>query len=155
MRNLEQWLAEYSVSHKNPTNKKIHNICVPAIMFSLLGLLWSIPVPDIFLNVPFLNWSTIFFLLAILFYLSLNVGLTFVSLLFVIPMYVGIYYIDKLSSFPLVHISWIIFVVAWIGQFIGHKIEGKKPSFFQDLAFLLIGPLWVFHPVYALLFKKG
>ncbi len=36
-----------------------------------------------------------------------------------------------------------LFVVAWIGQFIGHKIEGKKPSFFEDLQFLLIGPAWL------------
>ena len=35
-----------------------------------------------------------------------------------------------------------IFVVAWIGQFYGHKVEGKKPSFFKDLQFLLIGPVW-------------
>jgi uncharacterized membrane protein YGL010W len=40
-------------------------------------------------------------------------------------------------------LSIAIFVVAWIGQFIGHKIEGKKPSFFDDLRFLLIGPLFV------------
>ena len=34
-------------------------------------------------------------------------------------------------------------MIAWIGQFIGHKIEGAKPSFFEDLQFLLIGPAWV------------
>ena len=42
----------------------------------------------------------------------------------------------------------IVFVVAWIGQFIGHKIEGKKPSFFKDLLFLLIGPLWLLAFIY-------
>jgi uncharacterized membrane protein YGL010W len=40
-------------------------------------------------------------------------------------------------------LSIAVFVVAWIGQFIGHKIEGKKPSFLEDLRFLLIGPLFV------------
>lgn len=43
--------------------------------------------------------------------------------------------------------SWIIylavFVITWIFQFIGHKIEGKKPSFLKDLQFLLIGPIWL------------
>jgi uncharacterized membrane protein YGL010W len=43
-----------------------------------------------------------------------------------------------------------IFVVAWIGQFVGHKIEGKKPSFLEDLQFLLIGPAWLMH----FIFKK-
>src|SRR5262249_2722390 len=36
-----------------------------------------------------------------------------------------------------------VFVAAWIAQFVGHSIEGRKPSFFEDLQFLLIGPLWL------------
>lgn len=43
---------------------------------------------------------------------------------------------------------WIysaIFVVAWIAQFYGHHVEGKKPSFFADLQFLMIGPLWLLY----------
>ena len=44
--------------------------------------------------------------------------------------------------------SLIIFVIAWIGQFIGHKIEGKKPSFFEDIQFLLIGPAWLLSFIY-------
>jgi uncharacterized membrane protein YGL010W len=48
-----------------------------------------------------------------------------------------------LPSAQVFAVSLTIFVVAWIGQFIGHKIEGKKPSFFDDLRFLLIGPLFV------------
>ena len=45
--------------------------------------------------------------------------------------------------------SWVlplsaaIFVAAWIAQFIGHKIEGRKPSFFEDLQYLWVGPLFV------------
>ena len=45
-------------------------------------------------------------------------------------------------------LSLAIFIVAWIGQFIGHKIEGKKPSFFEDLQFLLIGPAWLLSFIY-------
>jgi uncharacterized membrane protein YGL010W len=44
--------------------------------------------------------------------------------------------------------SVAVFVLAWIGQFIGHKIEGKKPSFFEDVRFLLIGPLFVLSLLY-------
>jgi uncharacterized membrane protein YGL010W len=36
-----------------------------------------------------------------------------------------------------------IFVVAWIGQFYGHHLEGRKPSFLTDLQYLLIGPIWI------------
>ena len=60
MRTFEQWMDEYSVSHQNPTNQIIHKVCVPFIMLSVLGILWSIPVPAIFLQVPYLNWATIF-----------------------------------------------------------------------------------------------
>ena len=45
-------------------------------------------------------------------------------------------------------IAAAVFVVAWIGQFIGHAIEGKKPSFFEDVKFLLVGPAWLLHFVY-------
>jgi uncharacterized membrane protein YGL010W len=41
-----------------------------------------------------------------------------------------------------------VFAIAWLGQFIGHKVEGAKPSFFKDLQFLLIGPLWLLSYVY-------
>lgn len=43
---------------------------------------------------------------------------------------------------PIFRLSLLIFVVAWIGQFVGHHIEGKKPSFVEDLQFLAVGPLW-------------
>ena len=41
-----------------------------------------------------------------------------------------------------------VFIVAWIGQFIGHAIEGRKPSFFEDVKFLLVGPAWLLHFIY-------
>jgi len=32
-------------------------------------------------------------------------------------------------------------------QFIGHKLEGKKPSFFEDVQYLWVGPLFVLRPL--------
>ena len=72
MRTFNQWMSEYGVSHKNPTNQLIHKICVPLIMLSVIGLLWSIPTPEIFQTVPYLNWATIFVVLCLCFYLTLN-----------------------------------------------------------------------------------
>ena len=138
MRSLEQWLAEYAVSHQNPTNKKIHNICVPLIMFSLLGMLWVIPSPH-----TMVNWAIVFSALCLIFYFSLGIKPGVMMITVLIPMVAGLYLIEQ-NQLPLLWISVGIFVVSWIGQFIGHKIEGKKPSFFQDIQFLLIGPLWVF-----------
>ena len=49
---------------------------------------------------------------------------------------------------PLVQVCLAVFVLAWAGQFVGHKIEGKKPSFLKDLQFLLVGPMWLMHFIY-------
>lgn len=141
MRTLNQWLREYAISHTNPTNKLIHRIFVPAIMFSILGLLWVIPIPNAFTKIELLNWSTLFTICCLAFYLYLDFKM-FIGMFAVISaMIAGV---DYLSTFGnLGFISLTIFIVSWGFQFWGHKIEGAKPSFFQDLVFLLIGPLWV------------
>jgi uncharacterized membrane protein YGL010W len=142
MKSLDQWLNEYSKDHQNPTNKLIHHFCVPLIMFSLLGLLWLIPTPSFFNPIPFLNWSTLFALAGLVFYFSLSIKVALFMLLNVVIQFSIIYQIQKTEY--LLQICLAIFILAWTGQFIGHKIEGQKPSFFTDLQFLLIGPLWVF-----------
>lgn len=146
MKTLEQWLDAYSKDHQNPTNKKIHHICVPLIMFSLLGLLWAIPTPSFFKLVPYLNWSTLFSLLALFFYISLNIKVALIMLINVTIQYFLIIQLEKTTY--LIPTCVTIFILAWIGQFIGHKIEGQKPSFLTDLQFLLIGPLWVFQKLF-------
>lgn len=141
MRSLEQWLEAYGEDHQNPTNQVIHKICVPLIMMSLLGILWMIPAPSLFSSVPFLNWASLFCIACLVFYAVLSP--VFAAAMFF--MAAGMLYVVSLiasTNYPLA-ISVGIFVVAWIGQFYGHKVEGKKPSFFTDLQFLLIGPLWV------------
>ncbi len=146
MKTLDQWLVEYSVSHQNPKNKKIHNIFVPLIMFSVLGLIWSIPTPELFNFSILMNWSILFSAICMIFYFSLGKTTGFLMLSVLVPMIIGVYVIDHLG-FSVLWVSTFIFIVSWIAQFYGHKIEGKKPSFFQDIQFLLIGPLWVFRKI--------
>lgn len=148
MKGADEWFKEYGESHMNPVNKTIHWICVPAIVFSLIGLLWSLPAPRIFLEIsPWINWGTLFVAAAMLYYLALSwplaIGMMLVSALVVW----GNSWIAQLDT-PLWQIALAIFLFAWIGQFIGHKIEGKKPSFFKDIQFLLIGPIWLLGFVY-------
>ena len=141
MRTFNQWMDEYGVSHKNPTNQLVHKICVPLIMLSVIGFLWAIPVPDIFQMIPFLNWATLFVASCLVFYYSLNVVMFIGMLIQTAIMCVVIKHVQTTGH--LVPFCLIIFILAWIAQFWGHKIEGKKPSFLQDIVFLLIGPLWV------------
>ncbi len=138
--NLEQWFDAYGVSHKNNTNIIIHKFCVPAILWSVVALLSSIPVPSFFMLVPFLNWATIIAFCALIFYFTLGVKPFAIML---IQLGIALF---SLNFFPPAHIAKIgfgVFVIAWIFQFVGHKIEGKKPSFIEDIKFLLIGPLWI------------
>jgi uncharacterized membrane protein YGL010W len=148
MRSLQNWLDEYSVSHRNPTNKRIHWVCVPLIMLSALGMLWTVPRPAFFFSLsPYLNWATLLIVLSLVYYLLLSVRLAAGMLLVSAAMCVVLGLLARLP-WPLLWTSIAIFVAAWIGQFIGHKIEGRKPSFFKDLQFLLIGPIWLMADVY-------
>jgi uncharacterized membrane protein YGL010W len=146
MRTFDQWMREYAVSHTNPTNVLIHKICVPLIMFSVLGLLWCIPTPQFFQFNPTLNWASIAAAAALCFYFLLN-RLMFIGMLVQSVLMLSLCaWLDSLSI--LLPVSIAIFIVSWFFQFWGHKIEGKKPSFADDIAFLLIGPLWVQRALY-------
>ncbi|AUC84131.1 hypothetical protein CW731_01940 [Polaribacter sp. ALD11] len=146
MKTAQQWFDEYAISHQNETNQQVHYICVPLIFFSVIGLLMSIP--NLFLensfglNNPLIeNWAAVTGVLISFFYFRLGFWY-FMEMLFVILLcIIGNFWLG--NTVNLLYASIIIFVVGWIGQFWGHKVEGKKPSFAKDLQFLLIGPLWV------------
>ena len=146
MKTAQEWFDEYAVSHQNDTNKLIHYICVPAIFFSVIGLLMSIPTS--FLETTFElynplleNWAVVVGVLILIFYLRLGFWYFTQMLVITLLCIVGNFWLG--NNVNLLFASLGIFVVAWIGQFYGHKVEGMKPSFIKDLQFLLIGPLWV------------
>jgi uncharacterized membrane protein YGL010W len=148
MRTANEWLGEYAVSHQNPANKLLHWICVPAIVLAVMGLLWTAPVPGAFRAVSaWLNWATVVAAATLVYYLVLSprlavgVALAFAGLLLLTQALARL-------PWPLWQTALAIFVVAWIGQFVGHLIEGRRPSFFKDVQFLLIGPLWLLAAAY-------
>ena len=129
-RQVDVLLARYAESHRNPVNEVIHFICIPAIVFSVLGLIWAIhPLAALITSAVCLAY-----------YCMLSLPFAAGMLLITGAMLWGLSLLPQGTVLP---VALGIFVVAWIGQFIGHKIEGKKPSFFEDLRFLLIGPLFV------------
>ncbi len=137
---VEQWFKEYGSSHQNPTNKAIHWIMVPAIYFSIVGLIWNVSFAG---PGSWLNLATLIAIPIHLFYLRLSKGLALGMVVFTLACFVGNHLINTQVAMPLWQVSLWIFGIAWVFQFIGHKIEGKKPSFFEDLQYLLIGPLWL------------
>ena len=134
MRKIDNLFNRYGESHRNPTNKAIHWICVPLITWSLLAALWSWTPIAVYVLIT----------LAVVFYTALSlpiaIGMLGVSAFMVLTLTV--------VTEHLLIVAIVVFAAAWIGQFIGHKIEGKKPSFFEDIEFLLIGPAWLLGFVY-------
>jgi len=136
MKAIDQWFDEYGESHRNPINKLLHWICVPLITFSVLGILWAIH--------PWVSVAAVAGSLA--FYATLSWRITAAMLVLSLIMLL------ILSTMTHVFIpSVVIFILAWIGQFVGHHLEGKKPSFFKDLQFLLIGPIWLLGSAFKML----
>jgi uncharacterized membrane protein YGL010W len=152
MRRIDELLTEYGQSHQNGTNKAIHWICVPLIFFSIVGLIASIPSQGVqrFMGEgnPYANWATVLLVLVLVYYVTLSIPLSIGMMLFSALCLFVANQITTISLAPLWQICIVIFILAWIGQFYGHKVEGKKPSFFKDIQFLLIGPAWLMHFIY-------
>jgi len=146
MKTIQQWLDEYAVSHKNPTNKTIHWVCIPLIFFSVVGFFYSIPWGITVGGLP-VNIATITVLGVTIYYLALSRTLWIGMLLFSVVCLYGWYLIAS-AGLPVIWVALAIFVLAWIGQFYGHQVEGAKPSFFKDLQFLMIGPAWLMSFIY-------
>jgi len=152
MKTLQQWFDEYAVSHQNPTNKTIHFICVPAIYFSIIGLLMCIPSVILQRISPFHdplvdNWAVVALFFVLFFYSRLSLWMAIKISVFSAICIIINYVIS--FQFSLWKVSLIIFILAWTGQFYGHKLEGKKPSFLKDIQFLLIGPAWVIENLFS------
>ena len=135
MRTIDTLLAQYGESHRNHVNEWVHIVCVPLIVFSLLGLLWSAH-PSVALLAS---------ILALYYYYKLSRPFAAGMLAILVIMLGLLLLMPALTILP---VSLALVVLAWIGQFIGHQIEGKKPSFLDDVRFLLVGPLFVLGFVY-------
>ncbi|GAA5647660.1 MULTISPECIES: Mpo1 family 2-hydroxy fatty acid dioxygenase [Vibrio] len=141
MRPLSEWLEAYGESHQHPINRAIHKVAVPGIFLSVIGLIWSIPaLPMPNVNV---NWVWLLLIPVMIFYFRLSTSVFLMMLGFSLAC-IGLIWSMELLGWPVLSVSLLMFGVLWMLQFIGHKIEGKKPSFLEDVQFLLIGPIWVF-----------
>ena len=144
------WLLDkYGESHQNATNKLIHWVCVPSIVFSLFAVLYAIPFPVE--RSLFTNWAFVLYAASLIYYTRLSLTITLGMFIVCGAMLLGvdaIYIGTGKNATSLGYIALGIFVVAWIGQFIGHKIEGKKPSFLEDIQFLMVGPAWLLSFIY-------
>ncbi|OEK04582.1 Mpo1 family 2-hydroxy fatty acid dioxygenase [Roseivirga misakiensis] len=148
MRKIDQLLGEYGESHQTKFNRIVHYFCVPAIFLSLIGLFAGIALPAAVQDIlpesfrPFAHVGSVIIVLGLVYYLRLSVILFLSMLVFSTLVLLAIQQVVLLDIAPLWIVMLAIFVIAWIVQFIGHKHEGKKPSFLKDVQFLMIGPAW-------------
>lgn len=154
MKTMQDWFDAYGESHQNPTNKLFHWICVPTIFFSLIGMLMLVEIPFLSDMVPaqfsaLISLGGLVILGGVAFFarlsLPITLGITAVATL----VFWGNLVLLNDTNLPFFYMQLSLFAVAWIGQFIGHKIEGKKPSFFDDIKFLMIGPAWLLSFIYT------
>lgn len=142
MRTMQSWLSGYSADHKNPINQIFHWLCVPPIVWALIALLWIIPVPTSILRPG--AWSVLVMVLAFVWYWKHSHRLaTALLIAFAVLGVITYVLFNALGSTGLRNLAIVVFVLAWIGQFIGHYYEGHRPSFLTDLSYLLIGPAWL------------
>jgi len=141
-RSMREWLDSYSQDHQHPTNRLLHWICVPLIVWSALALLWTVPVPASLLRPG--AYAVFAIVLAFAWYWKRSHRLG-AALLIALAM-LALVCAWVFASVGPAHMRWFalgVFAVAWVGQFIGHLFEGRRPSFFTDLAYLLVGPAWL------------
>jgi uncharacterized membrane protein YGL010W len=133
-RTVDRLFEQYGAYHRDPTNKAIHWVCVPLIVWSVLGLVWSLS--------PLAAYTAIAAALVFYGWLSLRLaaGMLLVLLLMLWPL-------TLLGSSALL-VCAAVFVAAWIGQFIGHVFEGRRPAFLEDVRSFLLAPAWLLAFVY-------
>lgn len=151
VRRVERLFAEYGESHRHPLNLLIHWLAVPVIYWSVMALLSALPMPDGWRAIPGLSWGTIAAIVATLYVATLSpmlaAGMAAVS---AICLAISSAY-ARWGEVPLWQLALFVFVVAWGFQFLGHRIEGRRPSFLRDAQFLLVGPAWLLAKAFRLL----
>jgi uncharacterized membrane protein YGL010W len=128
-RRVDQLLAHYEESHRDPRNERIHFVAIPLIMLSLIGLLYTLH-----------PWVAFAFVLASMVYYA-RLSTVFLAAMAALSA-LGLALVYAMGEYRLT-LSVALFVGAWIAQFAGHRMEGRKPSFFEDLQYLWVGPIFV------------
>lgn len=146
-RPLDRWFAHYSDDHRHAVNQRIHAWCLPLIVWSVIALLWCIPAPGTWFHDGV--WAGAAMLVATLFYYRASRPLGLGMLVaFVLAGLLARGLFDAFGRGPLLAIAIAVFVVAWIGQRVGHRIEGRRPGFMTDLTHLSVGPAWLLAKLY-------
>jgi uncharacterized membrane protein YGL010W len=132
-RKIEALLAEYGESHQNETNKAVHWVCVPVIVWTVMAGLYAIPQPGFMADLAWLNWLTLVLAASLVYYVFLSPTLALGVGIYAAFSYWLVLGVES-AGWVVWQVALVLFALAWAGQFWGHKIEGKKPSFLKTFS---------------------
>lgn len=132
----DQLYADYAGYHQDVRNRRAHTVGIPLIVVGLLGLLHACPI-----RIGPLDLAVLTAVAVLLYYVALDVRGALITAVVFAALY-GI----------ALHLSWVVsggaFILGWIFQLVGHRLEGNKPKFMENLVYLLIGPLYFFQELF-------
>jgi len=141
----EQLFADYAGYHQDVRNRRAHAVGIPLIVLGLLGLFHACPL----LRIGPVDPAVVAAVAVLLYYVALDVRGALISAVAFAILY-GI----------ATHLSWELsvgpFILGWIFQLVGHRFEGNKPKFLENVVYLLIGPMYFFQELFdSLILSKG
>ena len=157
MKSAQEWFDAYGSSHQHPINERIHWICVPLILVSTVALLASLPHAFLREAVPswaagYAHFGTVVVIVSLVFYFrmawAIGMGMLVVSVLTLWGVAALVQW-EENGGTAVWLVSSPVFAIAWLLQAVGHKIEGQRPCFLEDLQFLLVGPAWLLQLLYC------
>ena len=147
VRSIDLQFARYAHQHGSTTGRNIHGISGFAILWSMVALLWCIPVPGTLARTGIWAALAMFFAWSYYYRLSRPLGLGMLAVFFVFGCLCRLFEM-RLGLAALLWTAAAVFAIGGIAQFVGYRIEGRRPAFLGDLRYLLVGPLWVLARVY-------
>jgi uncharacterized membrane protein YGL010W len=142
MRTIETWFDEYERQHRHPVNRAIHAVCVPAITWSTLAVLDAVRI-HAHSAASLISGATLAVAVAGAFAVRWSRPLGAALVLVTAAMIAANRAVEVRLDTPLWIPGLAVLVVAWGAQFAGHALEGSRPAFTRDVAFLLVSPLWL------------
>ena len=125
--------TEYASYHSDRRNRTCHVIGIPLIVLGILGLMSMVRLGPV-------NLAIVAAAATLIYYAAIDVRGAVISLVVFVVLYL-----------VAVRLTWELnlaaFILGWVFQLIGHRFEGTKPKFLENLIYLLIGPLYIFEEV--------
>lgn len=142
MKSLQEQMATYAAYHRNGSNKAIHFVFVPLIVWSVMGLLGLIP--GVLVGGVVVTLAHVLTLAVLAYYLRLDFPLGIAMVLFFTVLLVSALELDLRLGGTALSFFGAVFVLSWAAQLVGHRFfEGRKPALADDLFQVFVSPIFI------------